>query len=78
MSPEALKGEFSFKSDIWAAGCVLYQMVTGRKTFQKENPIELQKQIELGIYDEPECSPGCKDLISKMICLDIQTRFSAE
>jgi serine/threonine protein kinase len=43
MSPESLKGEFSLKSDIWAAGCVLYQLVTGKKPFKKTNPHELQK-----------------------------------
>lgn len=43
MSPESMKGEFSLKSDIWAAGCVLYQLVTGKKPFKKTNPHELQK-----------------------------------
>ena len=34
MSPEQAKGRVVDKrADIWAFGCVLYKMLTGRKTF---------------------------------------------
>ena len=38
MSPEQAKGSPADKrSDIWAFGCVLYEMLTGTRAFQGEN-----------------------------------------
>jgi serine/threonine-protein kinase len=37
MSPEQARGQpVTKQTDIWAFGCVLYEMLTGRQTFQKE------------------------------------------
>lgn len=38
MSPEALKrNEYSYKSDIWAIGIIVYEMLTGDTPWQAEN-----------------------------------------
>ena len=33
MPPEQLDGKLSFKNDIWAFGCVLLQLTTGKRPF---------------------------------------------
>ena len=57
---------------------MLYQLITGRQPFLKTNRSELQSSIQLGLFEEPNCSVGCKDLISKMICTNLESRLSAD
>ena len=37
MAPENFKGEYSSKSDIWALGCVLFVLVSGKRPFDCDN-----------------------------------------
>ena len=51
MSPEQVRGGGSdYRSDIFALGCVLYQMVTGRRAFQRETAAETMTAI---LKDDP-------------------------
>jgi tRNA A-37 threonylcarbamoyl transferase component Bud32 len=54
MSPEHLEGNpLDFRTDIFAVGVVLYQLVVGELPFRGRNPHELLKRIAEGVYRDP-------------------------
>jgi Tol biopolymer transport system component len=51
MSPEQAQGKpVDSRSDVFAFGCVLYEMLTGRKAFHKQNSVATLAAI---LHDEP-------------------------
>ncbi|HYJ33665.1 MAG TPA: protein kinase [Candidatus Binatia bacterium] len=51
MSPEQLEGKRADgRSDIWALGCVLYEMATGKRAFEGSTPVSVISAI---MRDEP-------------------------
>ncbi|KAG7260731.1 hypothetical protein CRUP_026888 [Coryphaenoides rupestris] len=49
MSPELCQGvKYSFKSDIWAMGCVIFEVLTLTRTFDATNPLNLCVKIVQG------------------------------
>uniref|UniRef100_A0A1A8LLC1 non-specific serine/threonine protein kinase n=2 Tax=Nothobranchius pienaari TaxID=704102 RepID=A0A1A8LLC1_9TELE len=49
MSPEVCQGtKYNFKSDIWAVGCVLYEVLTFKRTFDATNALNLCVKIVQG------------------------------
>src|SRR5262249_49748689 len=51
MSPEQVRAQpADARSDIFSFGCVLYEMVTGRRAFQRETGAETMTAI---LHDEP-------------------------
>ena len=54
MAPEQAKGRAADKrSDVWAFGCVLYEMLTGRRAFEGE---DLTDTIAAVMRAEPDWS----------------------
>ena len=54
MAPEQLAGrEVTVKSDIYALGLVLYEILTGRRAFEASTLPELMKQRESGTITNP-------------------------
>lgn len=52
MSPEQAKGRAADKrSDIWSFGCVLYEMLTGRRVFDGEDVTEIIASV---VRDQPD------------------------
>ncbi|KAJ8396885.1 hypothetical protein AAFF_G00012080 [Aldrovandia affinis] len=49
MSPELCQGvKYNFKSDIWAMGCVIFELLTLTRTFDATNPLNLCVKIVQG------------------------------
>eukprot|EP00929_Paragymnodinium_shiwhaense_P104612 TRINITY_DN6918_c0_g3_i1.p1 TRINITY_DN6918_c0_g3~~TRINITY_DN6918_c0_g3_i1.p1 ORF type:complete len:1018 (-),score=144.31 TRINITY_DN6918_c0_g3_i1:409-3462(-) len=84
MSPEVItsSGGYSFKSDIWSTGCVLYELATLVCPFAMPgmNYYALGMKISNGQYDPlpQESSPRIKELCGKMIIVDQEERVETE
>lgn len=53
ISPEICHGEkYSFKSDVWSLGCLLYEMVMRQKPFQGKYLNEIVFNILEGKYKQ--------------------------
>jgi len=49
MSPELCQGQlYNDKSDVWALGCILYEMCTFKPPFMALHPLKLMKRIVSG------------------------------
>ncbi|XP_028914694.1 serine/threonine-protein kinase Nek9 isoform X2 [Ornithorhynchus anatinus] len=73
MSPELCQGvKYNFKSDIWAVGCVIFELLTLKRTFDATNPLNLCVKIVQGIRAmEVDSSLYSLELIQMVhTCLD--------
>src|SRR5436309_654951 len=82
MSPEQLRGRVADeRSDIWAFGCVLYEMLTGKQTFTGETMTDLIGGI---VRIEPDWNvlpagtpPAARSLVKRCLDKDRRRRFNA-
>ncbi|ODV90227.1 hypothetical protein CANCADRAFT_31248 [Tortispora caseinolytica NRRL Y-17796] len=77
VSPELLTQKYAGKmADIWAYGCVLYQMVAGRPPFKAANEYQtFQKIVKLRFSYPPGFPIGLRDLIKQILVLDPAKRL---
>ena len=74
MSPEQVRGRLAdHRSDIFSFGCILYEMLSGRRAFQGESPAETMASIARD--DPPELSertPGIPPGLERIVrhCLE--------
>ena len=56
MSPEQVKGsqDLDARSDIFALGAILYEVVTGKMAFDRDSEWETQQSIVSGTFEPPE------------------------
>lgn len=73
MSPEVCQNKpYTYQSDIWALGCILYELCTLKHAFHAENLLGLVFKI---VQDKQEPIPesysdGMRDLINVMLIKD--------
>ncbi|KAM9774034.1 3-phosphoinositide-dependent protein kinase 1 isoform 2-T2 [Syngnathus typhle] len=80
VSPELLTEKSACKSsDLWALGCIIYQLVAGLPPFRAGNEyLIFQKIIKLE-YEFPEkFFPRAKDLVKQLLSLDPSNRLGCE
>lgn len=80
VSPELLTDKNACKaSDLWAFGCIVYQLLAGRPPFKAANEyLTFQKIVALE-YEFPIGFPSvARDLIERLLVLDPQQRLSLD
>ncbi|CCJ30781.1 unnamed protein product [Pneumocystis jirovecii] len=80
VSPELLIDKVAYKSsDIWAYGCIIYQLFVGRPPFKASNEYQtFQKIINLKYQFPSNFPPNAKDLCERILILDPQKRLTIE
>lgn len=70
MSPELINNKpYSYKSDIWGLGCVLYEIINGQRAFDAQSLNGLALKIIKAHYTPitSSCSQATKSLIKSML-----------
>jgi len=82
MSPEQLKDEVvGIQSDVFALGCVLYELVTGRQAFSGDNSFAVMYKItsedpEPMARLRPEVPPILDQIATKALAKDLSMRYA--
>ena len=83
MSPEQARGqEVNARTDIYALGVILYEMLTGKQPYFADTPLALAMQhIQQPIPDihsiDPDLPKGLKLIISLSMAKDAETRYAS-
>lgn len=80
VSPECLQGHAPhIASDIWALGCIIFQMITGNHLFSGSHEYDIfQKVIQLR-FNFPDGFPStAEDLIKKLVVTEPDNRLGSK
>lgn len=80
VSPELLTYKAACKaSDLWAFGCIVFQLLSGRPPFKAGNEYQTFQKIVNLEYEFPKgFPPVAKDLVERLLVLDPAKRLSIE
>jgi len=80
-SPEVWRDEpYSYKSDIWSLGCVIYEMLALKPPFGGRDMDQLYKRVCKGIYPKipDHYSNDIWSVIKQMLSVDVNKRPSCD
>ncbi len=80
MSPEQAKGKVADRrSDVWAFGCVLFEMLTGKRAFEGDDASDTLAAVLRGDPDwsavPPGTPPGITRLVRRCLTKDLRERL---
>ncbi|TGJ64239.1 pkb-activating kinase-like protein [Orbilia oligospora] len=80
VSPELLTDKSACKgSDLWAFGCIVFQLLAGRPPFKAGNEYQTFQKIVNLEYQFPPGFPGvARDLVERLLVLDPTKRLTIE
>ena len=80
VSPELLTHKNACKaSDLWAFGCIIYQLLAGRPPFKAGSEyLTFQKIVNLEYEFPPGFPPSARDLVERCLVLDPARRLTIE
>jgi 3-phosphoinositide dependent protein kinase-1 len=65
-------------SDLWAIGCIIYQLMTGLPPFQSQSEFLIFKKIEKLDYSFHEgFNEDAKHLVQQLLVIEPQNRFGS-
>jgi serine/threonine protein kinase len=69
VSPEMMKNQlYKFNTDVWSAGCVLFEMIMLRKAFDNKDQTKLKTMIESNDpLSDVVMNPIFKDLLYELV-----------
>lgn len=81
-APELIDRHYGPQADMWSAGCILFEMLSGEHPFDAEEEKDLYSMIRHGRYEmnSPvwgKVSAQAKDLVSSILVVDPLSRLSA-
>ncbi|XP_013133492.1 PREDICTED: serine/threonine-protein kinase ULK3-like, partial [Papilio polytes] len=82
MAPEMLRGHHDARVDLWSVGVIMYECLFGRAPYSsatfKELVDKIQRQAPIELPPRSSISPGCQDLLSRLLQHDPDKRISYE
>lgn len=83
LSPEAALGEsVDMRSDIFAAGIILWEMLAGRRLFLGENDLQTVRQVQAAKIPDikkfnPNVTPGLEAILMRALARDPRQRYQS-
>jgi serine/threonine protein kinase len=81
-APEILRGqEYSFETDMWSVGVILFILLSGRRPFEEDEKYDLYIKVASGDYsmESPEwsiVSPDGRDFVNRLLKVEPHERMT--